>query len=244
MPVCVRCRHAYAGRTCPACGGAASGPPVLAARGGAAHLAAARMHAPAPVAHGAHVVPGRAGADEVAGVVLQTHGPTNMPAPTDIWRLGCILLGIVIAIPIVALLWLPVLAIRLAIGLVFGFGRGRGRSLLDEIVFFRGIELLTRRPDPVPVYRHVVDTDRGQRSVRQEGEFIDGHPFVGHRVQFEGRLRGGTLVVERGYNETLQTPLGLRPTPWRGMLIGLLAVAAIEYSVLFLVLAGGAGMGR
>lgn len=245
MPICATCRSAFAGRSCPACAA-----PLVRSMVPTPRLRAGRPSA--LVAADAGVLArerrrasGWGGNGTVAGVVVQTHGPTNMPAPADPWRMGCIALGILLLFPIAAALWLVVLAIRLVVGLIFGFGRsGGGRSLLDEIIFFRGMEMLTRRPDPVPVYRHVVDTDDGQRSVRQEGEFVDGHPFVGHRVRFDGRFRGGTLVVERAYNETLQAPLTLRGTPWRALLAALLALVAIEYATLFLVFGDAIGMGR
>lgn len=239
MPNCAVCRSSFHSGSCPVCSTeAAHRVSPLALR---APSRTARRRMPAIDGHPMRPLV-RASDGLVEGAIIQTHGPTTMPARRDLWRSACVVFVILLLLPVGVAVCALAIAVQLALRILLGFGRTGGhRSFLDDIIFFRGLEGLTRRPDPVPVYRHVVETELGQRSVRQEGEFIDGHAFVGHRVRFEGVFRQGTLVVHRGYNETLGVPLNFRPNSWRAMFAALLALVAIEYAVLFL--AAGSALG-
>jgi hypothetical protein len=204
MHTCQTCGHVFAGSVCPLCGTTVA------------------LTVPAVLVAG----------DIVEGTVVQSHGPAHMEVRADPWKWGCALLALAAFFPIIFLLWAFVLAIRLSFW-VLGFGSGgrRGRSLLDELLFFHLFGTLFRRPEPVAVYHHVVEEPTGHTMARQEGEFIDGRVFVGNRVRFRGRRRGGTMIVRDGYNETLNARLTLRRTPWRAVFIALLLIAIAECAV-------------
>jgi hypothetical protein len=174
--------------------------------------------------------PGPGGRNQIEGTVLQTFGPSQAQGRRDAWRLGSTLLLLVALCPVVLGFWAIALAWRLVLRIA-GLRGGGGRGLFSEIVAFHLVGNALRTPEPIPVYDHVVDTGTGLVQARQEGEFQEGRILAGSRVRLQGRLRGGTLVIEEGFNETLGTQLSFRPSPWRVVfaLLFLLVVTELAF---------------
>ena len=228
MPACPLCRNSFEGDRCPVCG----------------YVAARQTARPRPQAV---LLPARRDSLRVEsqrvveGTVIQTHGPAHVPAPADPWRWFGALLLFIALLPVIVAVGMVVFAIRLAFW-VLGFRNGRmgGRSLLDELLIHHLLQTILRRPEQVPVYHHVVETDAGHVLVRQQGEFRDGRVFVGNRVRLTCRPRRGALVIEDGVNETLQATLSPDRSPWKAISVALVVVVVVEYCVLL----GGAGLWR
>ena len=164
------------------------------------------------------------GDDVVEGTVIQSSGPTHMGSSANWWKLGSGLLGFIALSPLV----LVGIALRMVLSFV-GLRRAGGRGLLDEIFIFHGLGRILQRPEPTPVYHHVVETnDQRHHLVQQRGEFVDSRVLVGHRVRLEGRRVRGTLLVTRGVNLTLGAMLSPPGNPWRAGFFGLLVLLSIE----------------
>ena len=162
------------------------------------------------------------------GTVIRIDGPGQAEGRRDWWRVCCTLLLVIALFPLFAGVWALLTAWRVALGIV-GIRLGGGRGLLGDIVAFHLLGNAFRRPEPVSVYHHVIDTGAGLVSARQEGEFQDGRIVEGHRVRLRGRRRGGTLVIEEGSNETLGTRLSFPASPWRPALALLLLLTSAEF---------------
>jgi len=173
----------------------------------------------------------------LAGTVIQTDGPSQAEGKRDFWRLASTALLVIIFSPLLVGVWAFLTAWRLALG-IMGIRLGGGRGLLGEIVTFHLLGNAFRRPEPISVYHHVIDTGAGLVSARQEGEFQDGRIIVGHRVRLHGRHRGGTLVIEGGCNETLGTRLSHRVSPWKPGLVFLLLLTSAQFLVCAVLSAG------
>jgi hypothetical protein len=172
-------------------------------------------------------------ADLVEGAVVQTHGPSQMRTPRSGWTIGSALLIVAALLPIGLVFWFVAFAFGLLLALI-GFGRrAGGRGLFTEILVFQWVRVLFDRPEPTPVYHHVVRTADALVSVRQEGEFAGSRIILGHRVRLRGQRRGGTLVVRDGQDLTLDAELVRAPNVWRAVFVGLVVVVAAEYSLLF-----------
>ena len=173
-----------------------------------------------------------AAAPEIAGTVLQIHGPSTMEGRRDWWRLGATLLLALSLMPFFLGLWIFLTSVRIALAIA-GLRFGGGRGLFGEILTFHILGNALRRPEALPVYDYVVDTGAELVAARQEGEFQEGRIFVGNRVQLRGRRRNGALVIEEGSNESLSTSLTFRPSPWRPAFVLLLGlVAALGFALL------------
>lgn len=173
--------------------------------------------------------------ETIVGTVVETRGPVHAEPPIDLWRWGT---GACIVIAVLPL-WLVLSTLRIIFSvLLLALGqrrRRRSRHTLDGAVAFHLGRLLGRRPRPLHVYHHVVETERGRYdSVRQAGEFRDGRVFLGHRVRFSGRRRGGVLHVSDGWDYTVSCSLRPASSPWRRRFCGSLLLTALEYGVLLL----------
>ena len=150
-----------------------------------------------------------------------------------------LLLGLAL-LPFLLIIWVVVLALRLMLSFIGLGGRG-GRGLLGEIMAFHLMGSMFQRPEPVPVYHYIIQSSRGQVAVRQEGELAEGRLFVGNRVRLRGRVRGGSLHLESGHNETLETRLTMPRSPWRWVLPW--ALLLIVLACLFLLAGAGLAAG-
>jgi len=213
---CQVCGHRFDGleAACPLCRVPAPGAEVSPLDAGARDLEGVVRGADRPVPRAVAPLRGRLAGPGLQGTVLQTHGPTMVPGSRDGWRLGSTVLLATALLPLLLSVLALLTAARLALGIA-GLRLGGGRGLLGEIMTFHLLGNAFQRPEPLPIYDHVVDTGSGLVSARQEGEFQDGRIFVGNRVRLHGNDRNGALVIEEGFNESLGTQLSFRPSPWR-----------------------------
>ncbi len=214
MNTCSLCRARFDGPRCPTCGTAAP-------------AESRRVQRTTSAGHATHTWDAEPDDGAVRGTVVQTQGPVAGPPPPNYWKRGSILLAVVAFLPVVFFVWLVLFSVRLVFSLA-GLGRHHagGRSLWDELVYFHSSGARLRPPEPIPVYHHIVQGRSGRRVVRQEGEFRQGCLFVGNDVRLECTRRAGNLVVRRGYNETLSTPIACPGNPWK-FLFGVMLLATV-----------------
>jgi len=86
----------------------------------------------------------------------------------------------------------------------------------------------------VPTVRLTIQNSEGERPVLIKGELVSGTFRRGDEVELDGRWQNGTLIMQRGYNRTLQTALELRRDYWRIIFAGLLGLIVL-LGALFLV---------
>lgn len=154
MPTCVSCRTEYTQGPCPLCW-----PAEWSSRPRQTALVPPAMR---PVVGYLAPFMGDGGLE---GTVIQSSGPAHARPSLNGWKLASGLLGFIALSPLV----LAGIALRLALSIV-GLRRSGGRSLLDEILLFHGMGRFMQRPEPVPVYHHVVETDdRRQHLAQQRG---------------------------------------------------------------------------
>ncbi len=204
MPICNVCGRDFRADECPVCGTVPGTGPTT------------RPQFLPPVGATAQVGPRPMLGDiQIEGTVIQTSGPTQMPRPRDPWRWSCGFLAFLIFFPVAVTIGLFFFTLSLALRIV-GFGSG-GLGSMGSLFFYHLISGGQRRPEPIPVYHHVLETEAGRSLVRQEGDFRDGSIIVGNRVRLTCRSRRGALHIESGYNETLQAPLTRPRSPWQVM---------------------------
>ncbi|MDP8223905.1 MAG: hypothetical protein P9L99_11135 [Candidatus Lernaella stagnicola] len=227
MPMCRICGHeVQAGRPCPICGShSASGSDRGVDRGDTVHERPVKRR-PTPTAESPTPDFSVEEEDEdtgkwsnlLVGDVVETKGPHNASPSFNWWKLGTILLLIIFLGPVILTLALVLFSLKLAL-MILGISRGaRGRSWLDEILIFHVIGSAFRKPEPVPVYSHIVKRDNppGLVLAKQMGEFVDGQICQSNHVRLRGRSRRGTFWIDSGsYNETLDVTLNLESNPWR-----------------------------
>lgn len=189
---------------------------------------------PVPVEQRGVVAPQRWGSGVVAGTIVRTEEPRSMEGRRDRWALGCVLLMILAMLPFAVVAWFLATAFHVLMWIfgAIGLGVGAGGGLVAGLVLHYALERVLLRPEPVPVFHHVVEReDGGQELVRQEGDFEDGRVFVGNRVRFRGHRRNGTFVVDGGVNETLGAMLTRRRSGWRPAFLLLAMVVGTEYEM-------------
>lgn len=176
---------------------------------------------------------------EIQGTIVESRGPFRVEAPPDPWKWTTAACVFTMVMPV----WIAVTILkgvfRLTLAML-GIRRfGRRSGLLEHSLRSVVIRPFRAYPQPLLVYDHVVETERGAyESVRQFGEFKQGRLFPGHRVRMWGWRVGGALRVRTAEDETVGTRLTLRGSPW---LIPSL-VSATTLSLLILVaLASGLG---
>lgn len=222
MATCQVCRQPVDGDVCGVCGASAARAGALVPTSGAP--------IPEVAAPAVRSVP-RAQGGEVMGTVVQSEGPIQTEARWNIWKAGCTLLVVAGLLPVVLAVALILVALKVAFWLISG-ARGGDRSLFDELLAHHMLGRALRRSDPVPVYHHVLETEEGTVSARQEGEFRDGRIFTGNRVTLYGRRARGVLLIDGGFNHTLGTALTPPGVRWKPIFFVLLALVAAEYALL------------
>jgi hypothetical protein len=156
-----------------------------------------------------------------------------VPGRPNHWRRACMLLIILGLLPLFFAIFASLLAIKLALAFIGLGGHPGGRTLLDEIVMHQVLGSLFHPRPQTAVYTHVVDTGHAQVLTRQVGLFRHGHILPGNRVQLRGRLRGGSLEIESGYNDTYGAHLAPRGGGWRiAFFVVLFAYAAVGLALL------------
>lgn len=170
----------------------------------------------------------------VVGTVAQIQGPFQIPAPFDGWKIGSLILLLVIFLPISIALAILSFCIGIALWMLgAGHSGGKNRSWLDDIIAFQIIGRLFQRAEPIQLYQLVVETPSGMVGVRQEGELADGRIYSGHRVRLRGRFQRGTFIMRSGsINETLGTELNFRSSRWRVALPILFFLFLFEWTFL------------
>jgi hypothetical protein len=152
-------------------------------------------------------------------------------APADPWKVATLGLLLVVLLPVLLVWWLATASVRLALRILtpsWGSHPG-GRSLLDELILHRIIELGFRRREQLPCYHLLVDTGAGHRLARQEGEFLSAQPIVGHEVALRGRVRDGVLVIRSGVDRTIGVRFTRRGSPY---LFGFVALVGVTVAIL------------
>ena len=230
MPTCRVCRYRFEGTRCPICGHRP--PPLRPARARATPARARRAVVRAPARPPRQI----RGGPTIEGIVHQTAGPHQEPAPLSFWKFASGLLGIMVFAPLLIMLWMFKVAFRIAFGILgFGFrGGGGGRSWYDEIFIFNIVSRLLHRDEPVHVYHHIIQAPNHLMNARQVGEFQVGRVYPGHRVRLNGKWQSGTFVIQSGRNLTLGTELRLRRDSWATFFWILMGIAVFG----FLLLAG------
>jgi hypothetical protein len=76
----------------------------------------------------------------------------------------------------------------------------------------------------VPAVRLTVQGPEGERPALIKGELTSGTYRRGDEIELEGCWKNGTLIVQRGFNRTLNTSIAIRGDYWRYVLIGLLGL--------------------
>lgn len=193
---------------------------------------------PLPSAGGVVVtpVPTLIGPNWIEGRVVTAGTGAQEQPRFDWWRLGSVILGVILLFPIA----LPFLAFAAALQIM----GSRFAPIGGGIVAFRLLEVLFRDPRPIAVYVHLVQCGPDTVQVRQEGEFLTGRLFAGHEVRLEGTFRGGTLFVERGVDNTTGAALVMATRPWRTIFLALLALIGLSFLAFFVLGAGLAASGR
>ncbi len=156
-----------------------------------------------------------------------------MPAPPDPWRRFCVLLALLVGFPVAIGWWIARASFSLASALLGVRRGGSGRSWFDEIIFFRGIEMFTREAEPLPWYQWYIDGPQGLTVARQEGEFRDSMPTVGHPVRVEGRVQRGMFIIEYGHDERLGVRFTPRPSRFRTPALFLAGLFVVEILLFF-----------
>lgn len=169
----------------------------------------------------------------MSGVITGIEAPRMMPAPSNNWRIGTLILGGMLILPFLFCLWLTLLIVKLLLSFVFHTRSGPGgRSLMDEIIFYRGLELLMQKKEPIPFYHIILSTPSGKVMVRQEGEFEAGQPTVGHQSTFWGSRRNGVVVVAGGRDDTLGVEFRHKPNIYKFAFFALLVLIGIAAMLL------------
>lgn len=149
------------------------------------------------------------------GTLVRVEGPRPSTTSPDPWRSAFKATAPIAILPLAAAILILRSSVSLA-KLLLGFGSKRGgRSLLDEIAFLRVLELLTREATPTPCYQWYIRTRHGLRIARQEGEFSNSMPTVGHKVRVSGSVRQNVLLIKSGRDETANIDFALRPSAYR-----------------------------
>ncbi len=140
MPTCRVCRYRFEGTRCPICGHRP--PPLRPARARATPARARRAVVRAPARPPRQI----RGGPTIEGIVHQTAGPHQEPAPLSFWKFASGLLGIMVFAPLLIMLWMFKVAFRIAFG-ILGFGfRGGGEGVLGTMRYlyltsFRGCSI-------------------------------------------------------------------------------------------------------
>lgn len=149
---------------------------------------------------------------------------------------------------ILFLMFLPLLVVIFAISFVLwitlailGFGtlsRDVSPFNIANTINSFGILLAVIFPrvpqrNQVPCVRMTIQSSNGERPALIKGELISGTFRRGDEIELNGEWRNGTLIMQRGYNRTLNTSIMLRRDHWRFILIGLLGLLT---TVLILIL--------
>lgn len=79
----------------------------------------------------------------------------------------------------------------------------------------------------VPAFRFTVQNDQGERAAFIKGEMTSGTFRKGDELELDGEWRNGTLIVQRGYNRSLQTSIEIRGDYWRFALMAVLGLIII-----------------
>lgn len=186
-----------------------------------------------------------AGGETIRGTIVRTDEARMVDGRRDGWAVGCVLAIVAGLVPVAIALWFVVMSLHLLLW-VFGLGMvslGGGCGLIASLLLHHILERALRRPEPMPVYHHVVEVEgHGQQKlVRQDGEFAVGKVYNGNQVRLHGRERGGVFVVTGGYNESLQVPLRCRQSGWRLVFVVLATAVMAEYVGLYLATSSARG---
>ena len=178
---------------------------------------------PLPRAGGVVVTPAPrlVGPNWIEGRVVNVGTGAQEQPRFDWWRLGTVVLGVILLFPVA----IPFLAFGAALRVMGSrFAPGGGGMLT-----FRLLEVLFRDPKPIAVYVHLVQCGPDTVQVRQEGEFLTGRLFAGHEVRLAGTFRGGTLFVERGMDLNTGVALVMASRPWRAIFLVLIALLGLPF---------------
>lgn len=191
----------------------------LGARGVCAHCGAVHDRAPARSAHGGRV----------AGMVADEAAPATDTARMNRWKKRTAWA--------IALMLAPIACV---VGLVWMLARAfddspreRGGAGVGAIFGVQVIyDLLWGRRPSVSYRDYLVDAAHGLVQVRIVGALARGCLVVGHQVELAGHWDGGSLIVERGFNRTLGTPIRARGHGWKIVFAASMALLLAEYALI------------
>ena len=174
---------------------------------------------------------------EIRGTIVESRGPYRVEAPPDPWKWVTAACVFAIAAPVWVGLAVASGVFRLTLALAGCRRRGPRTGLLGHAMRSIVIRPFRAYPQPLHVYDHVVETERGvYEAVRQHGEFRQGRLFPGHRVVLRGWRSGGSLRVRSAVDETVGTSLAMRQSPWlipgvlSAMVLAALTAAALGFA--------------
>lgn len=236
MTTCTLCGLRFSITRCPRCGTpAAASPDAAPPTPGTPAPPAQAPLAAVPTDRGA--MNGLLGTS-IEGVVRQAHGPSPGPPRQNPWKAATLILAGVGLLPVLLVLLVLRLAFHVAFLILFRASLARGgRSLGGDLFSAALVRLFQPSAEPVQVYAYVIECGGGLLNARQEGDFLDGRIYAGHRVRLRGPSRGGTLLVRSGENLTLGTRLTLPRNPWTAAFFACAGLLSLLYYAL--VAAGG-----